>query len=169
MMYAVPLVSQYALTGDPYWKIRNCGIAALLMVLRFYIPELKTSGDELFRLALAKGAHLPNVGWKHRELAQTAEEFGLQGANYDWFGQSPEYAFEMLLHELKKGPVIASVHKNFNLENGGHLVVVTGYENGTVYINEPAEEDIKKVPQQIPRDVFLRGWKRRIIVVRKKS
>lgn len=169
MIFSVPKISQHKLVSDASWDSSACGIASLCMLLSYLDPDAPVTGDAVFKKCFSIGGYLPGVGWKHKELAQTADLFGFSGQAYDWYNDSSEDAFEKLTKELKTGPVIASVYNNFTPGNGGHLVVITGIEGATVYIHDPAESDSEKIAKKIPIDSFLHGWKRRIIVVRKKE
>jgi hypothetical protein len=40
----------------------------------------------------------------------------------------------------------------------GHLVVLTGYEDGVVLVNDPAAPDATTVPRRYRRDHFTRAW-----------
>ena len=40
----------------------------------------------------------------------------------------------------------------------GHLVVVTGIDRDTVYVNDPAPRDASTVPRQYPRAAFAAAW-----------
>jgi len=40
----------------------------------------------------------------------------------------------------------------------GHLVVVTGIDRDTVYVNDPAARDASTVPRQYPRAAFAAAW-----------
>lgn len=168
MIFPVSPISQYGLTEDPSWDERACGIASLLMVIKFLNPKLDITGDELLKKCISLNGYIPGVGWKHRELAQAAESYGFFGDSYDWYQKPPQDAFECMKEKLKEGPVIASVCNGFVPGNGGHLVVVKGIDYDVVHINEPAEKKPEKIVKEIPLDTFLNGWKRRVIIIREK-
>lgn len=169
MIFSVPKISQHGLVSDSVWDTRVCGIASLYMILRYLDPLFSSSADDVFRDCFVRGGYISGVGWKHKELVQTAESFGFTGQPYDWCVASLEDAFKKLIFELETGPVIASVYNGFIQGNGGHLVVITGIEEGIVYVNDPVEIDLEKITKKIPIDSFLHGWKRRIIVIREKT
>jgi len=168
MTFSVPKISQHGLVSDPKWDFLVCGIASLYMVLKYLDSDFSLRGDDVFEKCFTMNGYIPNIGWKHKELAQTAESLGFAGESYDWYSSSSEDAFEKLLFKLKTGPVIASIYNGFVPGNGGHLIVVTGIEGGAVYVNDPAEFDSEKIAKKIPIDSFLHGWKRRIIMIREK-
>jgi hypothetical protein len=43
-------------------------------------------------------------------------------------------------------------------ETTGHLVVVTGYDDGDVLVNDPAAPDVRSVPRRYRRAEFTRAW-----------
>lgn len=166
MPATVPAYSQYLDVHLRGWPRRACGIVALKMLLDYLSPRTRRmSIDNLIAFGLAREAYIPGVGWKHHGLAKLAEEFGLQGMNYDWADSSPETAFARMKRHTRL-PLLASVHKHFNPKNGGHLIVVIKAEKGFVYYHEPASHSRTRIPRTVDMPTFLSGWKRRIIVVR---
>src|SRR3989338_4138607 len=168
MNHKVPPISQHGLVYESNWDTSVCGIASLYMVIRALDPHTNITADDILKKCLSLNGYIPNIGWKHKELAQTAEVFGFLGVSYDWFSESSEDAFEKLKKELKSGPVIASIYNKFMPGNGGHLIVVWGIYAGAILVNDPAETDSEKISKKIPLDTFLHGWKRRVIVVRER-
>ena len=62
-------------------------------------------------------------------------------------------------------PIIASVHYAAGelagaavAETAGHLLVLTGYENGEVLVNDPAAARPSAVPRRYRRDELIRVW-----------
>lgn len=168
MRFNVPAYSQYLDVKNRAWKRRSCGIVALKMVLDFFEPK-RTGTRTLSRLIRARTrahAYIPNVGWSHAGLARIAMRYGLKGKNYDWFRESSRSAFKKMIRFLKRGPVIASIYRNLNPNMHGHLVVITGFQKNIVYYHDPDSKARNAIPRKVPLKKFLRGWKRRIIVVR---
>jgi predicted double-glycine peptidase len=65
---------------------------------------------------------------------------------------------------VKEGPVILSVHYKFDPKSTiPHLVVIDAVDNGVVYYNDPAAKTGEK---QISVTNFLKGWKKKVIVIR---
>jgi len=65
---------------------------------------------------------------------------------------------------VKGGPVIASIHYKFDPKSTiPHLVVIDGIASSTVYYNDPAAKTGEKT---ISTADFLKGWKKRFIVIR---
>ena len=168
MIFKVPPNSQLADIKNAYWKKRSCGVVALKMVLAYerkssdvIIPSLQA----LLEKGISIRAFTTKNGWSHCGLTKLARVYGFRGKNFDWFKKSDVYAFKKMLFYLAKGPLIISIHKNFNSHDVGHLIVLTGFENSKIFYNDPYSKIRSNVPKIISVRKFLKGWKRRIIVV----
>ncbi len=162
--YDLPFVLQYDLDIDKHWQDRACGIASVLMVIEFYLNK-KIDSKELFDCAMSIGAYLEGIGFKHKELAKTAENYGLSGENFDWAKMDQNEAFDKLTDFLKEGPIIVSIYSKFDPENkGGHLIVLTGFDEESIFYNDPQFGADKSISTKD----FLKGWKQRIIAITKK-
>ncbi len=162
--YNVPFHSQLTEIKTYEWQQQGCGIASLAMAIDYYKPNT-VSVNKLLTQAIVSGAYVPNVGWKHTELAALAGKYGLVGKTYDFSKTSNQTAFAELKDLLNDGPVIVSIHNKFDPKATlGHIVVVTGLDEQNVYYNNPA----LRTPggSQISIADFLKGWKRRFITVR---
>lgn len=159
----VPFYSQIRDISSPKWKKLSCGIADLAMIINFYQPGAVTP-DALLWEGLAAGAFIDGVGWKHQGLADLAGSYGLKGESRDFSNLDKNAAFAALGEFLKDGPVIASVYYTFDPNSPiPHLVVINGVDGDFVYYNDPAA---RAANQKISTAGFLRGWKKRIIVIR---
>jgi hypothetical protein len=167
MERTIPLYSQYLDVKSPEWRPRACGIVAAKMLIDFFAPEqgANISLDTLCVKGMEKGAYTPNVGWRHKGLAEIIRSFGLRSANYDWIDLSPQEAYSLLRTHTNDGPFLASVHKHFNITHGGHLVVVVSIAGKTVHYLEPASHERGTISRTVDLQTFLTGWKRRIITV----
>jgi peptidase C39-like protein len=173
--YNVPFVSQYADLGHHEWRARGCGIASLKMVMDFWHQRDSAnridSLDGLLRAGIQEGAYIEKIGWSHAGLVRLAKRYGYDGCNADWAEhgktpQSPEKAWELLLRELQRGPVMASVYAGLEPERGGgHIIVITGYADGLVAFNDPEELNEQEGRKFLAHDRFLRAFKRRYIMV----
>ncbi|TSC89236.1 MAG: Uncharacterized protein G01um10143_617 [Parcubacteria group bacterium Gr01-1014_3] len=163
----IPHYSQFLDIPRVEWRAEGCGIAALAMEIEFYKPK-SVSIPSLLSQAIKSGAHELGVGWKHKQLADLAELYGLDGINYDLTGMSKQEAFGEFKDRLAEGPVIVSVHNKFDPRAAlGHMVVVTGMDNGYVFYHDPAYDN--KIAKMISEKGFMKGWKQRFITVREKS
>lgn len=162
-IYNVPPRSQYIAIHHHDWKNKSCGVVSVGMILLFYkkIVDLNV----LLEQGLKMRAFKEPVGWIHKGLARLARKYNLHAKTYDWSTNPLEEAFLKLFSFIEYGPVIASVHKNFDPQEGGHLIVITGYKDGYVYYNEPASEKNQSIKRKIPKEKFLNGWKRRIVAL----
>jgi hypothetical protein len=166
MKFATPLLSQYADIRHADWQPRACGITSLAMVLGYWDPEGHPAPQQLLEHEKAAEAYVPGIGWRHKGLVELARQYGYEGANFDWFAQSPEYALSCLRAYSDLQPVIVSMYKDYAKENGGgHLAVLAGIEGGTAYLNDPNTPGRDSVPRALPLERFLGGWKRRAIVI----
>lgn len=126
-------------------------------------PEI----DELLKTGLEIGAYIENIGWSHPGLVEMARQYGYEGYNKDLAHIPPQEAWEELIEDLKKYPIMASVYKGLNPEiKSGHVVVVSGLDGPNIYINDPLEGSEERGKQIIPVEKFLAGWKQRYIAVR---
>jgi hypothetical protein len=179
MNHTVPFSSQYTDLGHHEWRARGCGIASLHMVLGYWhtldeynqLPKL----DELLERGRAIGAYREGVGWTHTGLVNLACEYGYNGFNADFAPQGPtpmsaELAWRNLAEELARGPVLASVYAGLDAaRGGGHIVVVTGMQDGLVRFNDPEEISAREGQRILALDIFLSAFKRRYIVIRPAS
>lgn len=167
--YDVPFTSQFADLGDHQWRARGCGIAALKMVMDFWgnAPSL----DELLREGLVAGAYREGIGWSHRGLAMVAQAHGYQASNVDVAPASPtpetaDQAWQMLIGELERGPVLVSVWRSLDPQpHGGHIVVLTGWDGTLVSFNDPIERSASEGQKVLVREVFMRLFKQRWIII----
>jgi ABC-type bacteriocin/lantibiotic exporter with double-glycine peptidase domain len=75
-----------------------------------------------------------------------------------------DVAFEAFEADLKKGPLMASVHYTFEPTNPiPHLVIINGIKDGEVYYNDPAA---KNGGGTITIDKFKKSWKKRYLEFR---
>lgn len=147
----------------------GCGIASLLMLMELKgetekkLPNL----DELYEIGLQQGAYLEGIGWRHAGLALLAQKYGfLKSKNFDWAKLSLEKALIRLKKELAKGPVMASVHSDFNLKREGHLIVLFSLTDQKAIAFDPATTERSKIKRSISAQKFAKAWKKRIIVIR---
>lgn len=172
--YEVPRLSQHKDVKiqdfDNFWQKRGCGIVSLVMVMKYFRPEIPVKTiDELIITGVNKEHYIRGVGWKHRGIVELANDFGFTGKTFD-LSKTENGAFELFMEELKKQPVIVSIHKDFKPTNGGHLVVATGFKETikklSLGINDPDCKSKKWVSRTISEKRFKTGWKKRFIVIK---
>jgi hypothetical protein len=148
------------------WQRRSCGVVALRMLMGYLDPARSfPSLDGLIAEGVEAGAYMNERGWRHDGLAALARAHGFTAADYDWTALPKETAFSYFLACLAAHPVIASVAKAFSPSEDGHLVVVTGIQEGQVFVNDPLREKREDVPYSVPLPFFLEHWSRRAVVV----
>ncbi len=161
----VPFYSQFQDMPRVEWRQESCGIASMAMELGFFKAK-SVPLTKLLLQALDLGAYTTE-GWKHKELSALAGLYGLQGKNYDYASSTNEAAFSEFKNLLGAGPIIVSIHNKFNPRATlGHLVVVTGINEDTIFYHDPASS---KTEKSVSTANFLKGWKKRFITVREKE
>ena len=163
-MFNVPAYSQFLDVKNRHWRNKSCGVVALKSVLEYW-KNGDIDVDALTKRGKKLKAYLEDIGWKHAGLALLARQHGLRAKNFDWAKFPSHAAWKKLGAELKNGPVIASIYKNLKPKTSGHLVVITGIKKGLIYYNDPGSKTKRDVEKRASKARFLRGWKKRIIVV----
>lgn len=159
---AVPFYSQFRDIQYPPWQKVGCGITSLAMIIDYYKPAV--SVNTLLQQATSSGAYDTKAGWIYKGLLHVAKKYGLDGTSYDLAQISTDDALSQFKQYVKDGPVIASVHYQFDPKSTiPHLVVVNGIIDNIIYYNDPAAQ---RGEQQISVANFLKGWKKRFIVIR---
>jgi hypothetical protein len=176
MMHDVPFESQYEGIADPAWQWRGCGIVSLHMVMRYWHAHnpsrILPSISALLERGMAIGAYREGIGWTHRGLVELARQFGYEGFNADHASNGPnpksvEETWRLISDELERGPVLASVYHYLDpTHGGGHIIVVTGFQDGLVAFNDPEEMNTREGQRLFILDRFLYGFKNRFIVIR---
>jgi ABC-type bacteriocin/lantibiotic exporter with double-glycine peptidase domain len=163
----VPHWGQYLDITADFWKGRSCGITSLAMILDYY--GIKFDLAELIEQGVKIDNYNPAIGWKHQTIVDLAEKYGLSAH------RTENETVENLVAALDADePVIISIHKNWDPENGGHLAVINGYfeTDGKIegfYVCDPVGAPYKHKDQFIPIDKFNHGWKKRAIYVARKQ
>lgn len=159
----VPFYSQFADISDPSWRKVGCGIAATAMLIDFYTND-SISVDALLKRGIAENAYLSDAGWTHQGLINLAANHGLTGQTVGLSHLNMTDAFATLETAVAEGPVMVSVHYNFEPTNPiPHLVVVTDVVDNLVHYNDPAEEAGNGT---ITIATFQNAWKKRYIAIR---
>ena len=160
----VPFFSQFTDIASPSWKKVGCGVTSLAMIIEYYRPGI-ISVDSLLEEGIEAGAYLNDAGWTYAGLIGVSKKYGFVGESYVLGDLTKERAFAEFKKHLTEGPVIASVHYEFDPKSTiPHLVVINGIEGDVVYYNDPAAKGGNKT---ISTKKFLAAWKKRFIVVRR--
>ncbi len=159
-IFTVPFYSQFQDITPAKWKKVSCGIVSLAMLIEFYEPGI-VSVDSLLQEGIEAGAYLSNAGWTYKGLIDLSKKYNLTGLAHDYGPLSTDDAFLKLETDLKKGPVMASVHYTFEPTNPiPHLVIINGIEGDVMYYNDPADDEGGGT---LSVEKFKKSWKRRYI------
>lgn len=159
----VPFYSQFADIQSANWQKKACGVTSLAMLIDYYKPNSVTP-QKMLTQGLNSGAYVTNAGWSHQGLANLVSKYGLVGKTYDLSKLNSKIALEQFKDILKDGPVMASIYYKFDPKSTiPHLVVIVGIDGDTVYYNDPSAKGGDK---EISITNFMKGWKKRLIVVR---
>ncbi len=159
----IPFYSQFQDIHSLSWQKVGCGITSLAMVIDYY-STTSISVEALLKQGIATGAYDNNAGWIHQGLISLSKKYGLEGKSYNVSSLGKEKALSKLKTYLADGPVIASVHYNFDPKSSvPQLVVLDGIKDGVIYYNDPAAKVGQKT---ISITDFQKAWKNKFIVIR---
>ena len=159
----VTFYSQFTDILSPEWKKVGCGVTSLAMIIDYYKHDA-VSVNTLLKQGIESGAYQKNAGWTYSGLISLGNKYGLNGESYDLSSSNNKSSLEKFSTYLKDGPVIASIHYKFDPKSTiPHLVVITGIESDVIHYNDPAA---KVGGKTISTKDFMKGWKKRFIVVR---
>lgn len=147
------------------WSDNSCGVACLLMIIRYFGRDGSTTLHDLLRRGINEGAFSPR-GWIHAKLAEIAESYGLQAAAVD-IGADLDRICRYIDEDTA---VIASVTHGFPCDGrkGGHLVVVDGYSQHGESLHELHFLDPSswgRTHRSVAPSAFLCSFTGRIIAV----
>ena len=168
MNFKTPEYSQFLDIENEEWKNKSCGILSLKMLIDYWSGQNDVDPKDIENLideGLTIDAYIPDVGWRHDGLVEIAKNHGLDGESFDWMDEHPDIAFNKIIPHLSEHPVIASIYKDLVNGDSGHLVVLTGYEDGKVLYNDPNAKSRGDINKNAPLQKFLDGWKRRVVVI----
>ena len=190
MKLDIPFLSQNDPTIPQEWRDRSCAIVSLKMCMDAYgiahgisVPSV----DYLIKEGLAMKGDLYNsiIGWKHDPLIWLAhnhgvpayrEEFRSDTVDVETGKHEPSESSEAMLNEglkrirdgITRGvPVMISFLPGFGSKSNSHLVVVTGFEEGSqkgFYINDPSPESPKE-NAFVSEDEMVLYWRKFAIFV----
>ena len=152
------------------WHHRACGVASLKMLMDYWQSQntqnQSAATNDLLLQGLELNAYQENIGWKHVGLVNLAKKFGYKGYNQDLAMITDSRAWDELLQDLQKYPLIVSVHSNFDKENkDGHLLVLAGIDNKEIYIYDPVELSKESGLKKISIEKFQNAWKKRYLAI----
>lgn len=169
MKLSVPYYSQFVDIQDPFWMLRACGAASLLMIAEFHgVKDLDMLS--LCNEAKEKGGYDLENGWVHDYLVAKANELGLTSHRKEGMLNTDE-----LVSSLCAGnPVIVSVEKRVLEQKRFHMVVLVGFEENdrgdilSFYYHEPESTNKEKGQYRIcDAETFLHYWRGKAIFISK--
>ena len=152
----IPLLLQ----KDPQWRSvrygsdttrelgeNGCAILSLAMVHSYYSERDVTPQDII---SWSKETfYLHNQGTSWNIFHSFAEQYG-----YTFFNHSNSFASAM--HALGNGEVVIASVDPGTFTDVGHILVIRGYQDGKVYVNDPNDDPSKMFSVQgIDESVFL--------------
>lgn len=151
----VPYYSQFVDINDPFWMLRACGGLSLRMVAEFHgkqFPDFLSFCEDAKR----DGGYSMVNGWVHDYLIEKAKSLGLQA-----YRKEGLTSIEEIVSSLSSGnPVIASIEKRVLEQKRFHMIVIIGYENGTIYYHESESTDKEKGrARSCSEAVFMDYWR----------
>jgi len=159
----LPSYSQLLDVSDPAYQRRACGAASLAMLLGGCGLETPPSVDEVLARGIEHEAYKEGVGWRHREMATLARSFGVHAHHEDWSGDPDWAAWEHLVDLVARGPVMASVTKDFSPSEDSHLVVICGIDDEQASIYDPFRDNREGIRYAVPVAFLKRHWTQRVL------
>lgn len=147
------------------WSNNSCGIACLLMAIKYFRKANSLQLSELLFEGLKYNYYDSTKGWLHKGLGELSKKYRL---NYQLSGGN--FNIDVILDSLNnKRLVIASIAHKFpsNGNKSGHLILINGY----VYVENKIQliiQDPSKWGRDnhiIDQDVFIRNFSGNVIVL----
>ena len=135
-MQKIPLLLQwdkrwgYVNYGDNVLGLSGCAPTCLSMVVIGLTGNDAMTPDKIAEFATQNGYYVKGTGTSWSIMTEGAEKLGVQGTQIS-------LSRNRIKGELEKGnPIICSVGPgDFTTE--GHFIVLSGYENGEIKVNDP--------------------------------
>lgn len=179
MQLAIPFFSQLDEQVPEELRRSVCAIACVKMILDY------KNGEVAFSTILKEAEWIgekDKAGWTHEVLVRVLrnhnvlayrQEFiahtidldsdSAQGA--DHLEEFIQRGIEKIKKSIEKGnPVMVSVTGGFSKNNGDHLVLITGYQDDSLIIQDPILHSDEN-PKTVTLEYFLKFWKKLAIFV----
>jgi hypothetical protein len=159
MKLNVPYYSQFADIEDPFWMLRACGAASLKMVADFYGKQTP-SLVELCNEAKDRGGYDMANGWIHDYIVGKLNDLGIKAYRKEGLTSAQE-----IVSSLEMGnPIIVSVEKRVLEQKRFHILVIVGYESGSIIYHEPESTDKDKGQYRTcSMEIFMQYWRGKAI------
>ena len=132
-------------------------------MMAFENPELMSkSVKQLIDEGVEMGGYAPEYGWKHRAIIKLADKYGVKMAFQEKFFYTPEdkeKGMVIIDDNIKRGvPVMVSIFKELNPENGGHIVLINGFNDEGYYIQDP-DHRFRGNNYFLTQEEFKKAWR----------
>lgn len=174
---------------SPKDRSNGCAIVCMKMVLEYCAQE-QIDIVELYQMTEKLGGRNKKGDWTHAAQVRVLKGQGLIAWRRNWnmaradvayFTNNEDYdsdqlsalerqnqtgAMVAILDSIKKGyPVIVSVKKYFQYEDKRHQVVIIGFDDDHLYINDPIAKDPANHPMKVTKDYFLEAFNYQAIFI----
>lgn len=151
----------YYMQTDSRWKNQNysapgekktigssgCGIACSAMVIAT-LKDKNVTPIDTANWSMAHGYKALNQGTYYTYFVPQFNEYGIQCKrlnNSNLYGKSSSTAHTEALNALKNGDWVIACMGKGNWTSSGHFILVYGYKDGYVYINDPASKASSRI------------------------
>ena len=120
----------YEIYGSSYLAVTGCGPTCLAMVGYYLTGNEEMLPHRVAQFAEANGYYEPGYGSSWTLISEGSQALGL-------YAQELPLVKSKMVEELEAGhPIILAMGEG-DFTTTGHYIVMTGYENGMIRINDP--------------------------------
>lgn len=126
----------------------GCGPTSAAMAIQTLRPDKKVTPITLAKWSMSKGYKIKNQGTAYSFFKAVFNEYGLtcyQANSANLYHKPNSDTHDVVKNELKSGKWVIACMGPGNWTKGGHYVLVYGYNDGYVYINDPASKAANRV------------------------
>ena len=151
----------YYMQTDSRWKNQNysapgekktigssgCGIACSAMVIAT-LKDKNVTPVNTANWSMAHGYKALNQGTYYTYFVPQFKEYGIECKRLNTsnlYGKSSSTAHTEALNALNNGDWVIAVMGKGNWTSSGHYILLYGYKDGYVYINDPASKASKRI------------------------
>ncbi|MFT5179756.1 MAG: hypothetical protein ACI9GH_000247 [Candidatus Paceibacteria bacterium] len=170
-MIDLPHYSQYDDIKDSFWQNKSCGVVCVKMILDFLNKDNLTTIASLIKEGIEIDGY-SKEGWLHGSLVILLRNHGVPAYRQEFRSKDEKFQKELEakgIEKIKKSlegnnPVIVSVKSDFDDNKDSHLIVLTGYDDESVYYNDPNTKDGNtKKDVKVDFDKFVEYWRPYVI------